>query len=80
MILKARSMDMKVLIGCMSETSCATLAGMALAPLCNWADLDGPWLIKNNPFKDPELVAGRYQLKNLPGLGLEGVNANLFYP
>jgi L-alanine-DL-glutamate epimerase-like enolase superfamily enzyme len=80
MILKARSMDMKVLIGCMSETSCATLAGMALAPLCNWADLDGPWLIKNNPFKDPELVAGRYQLKNLPGLGLEGVKANLFYP
>jgi L-alanine-DL-glutamate epimerase-like enolase superfamily enzyme len=80
MILKARSLDMKVLIGCMSETSCATQAGMALAPLCNWADLDGPWLINNNPFKDPELVAGRYQLKNLPGLGLEGVNANLFYP
>jgi len=80
MILKAKSLDMKVLIGCMSETSCATLAGIALAPLCNWADLDGPWLTKNNPFKAPELVEGRYQLNNLPGLGLEGINANLFYP
>lgn len=79
MILKARSFGMKVLIGCMSETSCATLAAAALAPLCNWSDLDGPWLTKNNPFKAPEFKEGRYHLKNLPGLGLEGVNADLFY-
>ena len=80
MILKAKSLGMKVLIGCMSETSCATQAGMALAPLCNWSDLDGPWLTKNNPFTAPKLVEGRYELKNLPGLGLEGVSADLFYP
>jgi len=78
MIMKAKSLDMKVLIGCMSETSCATLAGIALAPLCNWADLDGPWLTSNNPFKAPQLVAGRYKLDALPGLGLEGINAGLF--
>jgi len=65
---------MKVLIGCMSETSCATLAGTALAPLCNWADLDGPWLTKNNPFKSPELHEGKYILSDLPGLGLEGAD------
>jgi L-alanine-DL-glutamate epimerase-like enolase superfamily enzyme len=74
MILKARSFGMKVLIGCMSETSCATLAGTALAPLCNWADLDGPWLTKNNPFKSPELREGKYVLSGLPGLGLEGAD------
>lgn len=78
MIKKARSFGMKVLIGCMSETSCATLAGMALAPLCNWADLDGPWLTKNNPFDAPQINAGRYQLKSLPGLGLEGIPSDLF--
>ncbi|TKC04848.1 dipeptide epimerase [Pedobacter frigoris] len=78
MILKARASGMKVLIGCMSETSCATLAGIALAPLCNWSDLDGPWLTKNNPFKAPEINAGRYQLNDLPGLGLEEVPATLF--
>ncbi|MBG6235036.1 L-alanine-DL-glutamate epimerase-like enolase superfamily enzyme [Pedobacter sp. CAN_A7] len=73
MILKARKFGMKVLIGCMSETSCATLAATALAPLCDWADLDGPWLTKNNPFDHPEMKDGRYVLKNLPGLGLEGI-------
>ncbi|RYD78243.1 MAG: dipeptide epimerase, partial [Sphingobacteriales bacterium] len=78
MILKAQSFGMKVLIGCMSETSCATLAAAALAPLCNWADLDGPWLTKNNPFTDPPFENGKYRLKNLPGLGLEGVTSDLF--
>lgn len=78
MILKARSLGMKVLIGCMSETSCATQAGMALAPLCDWADLDGPWLTKNNPFTAPEILEGKCQLTMLPGLGLEGINPSLF--
>ncbi|SDL44914.1 L-alanine-DL-glutamate epimerase [Pedobacter sp. ok626] len=78
MILKAKSMGMKVLIGCMSETSCATQAGMALAPLCDWADLDGPWLTKNNPFTAPKMIEGKYQLSQLPGLGLEGINPSLF--
>ncbi|MEH3113709.1 dipeptide epimerase [Pedobacter terrae] len=77
MILKARSFGMKVLIGCMSETSCATLAAAALAPLCNWADLDGPWLTKNNPFTPPDFENGKYILSNLPGLGLAGIDADL---
>lgn len=78
MIMKAKSMGMKVLIGCMSETSIATLAGIALAPLCDWADLDGPWLTTNNPFDHPTLKDGRYQLNNLPGLGLTGMKEDLF--
>ncbi|MBB2150060.1 dipeptide epimerase [Pedobacter sp. LMG 31462] len=80
MIKKARSFGMKVLIGCMSETSCATQAGMSLAPLCDWADLDGPWLTRNNPFDAPQIVAGRYQLKNLAGLGLEGISPSIQLP
>lgn len=78
MILKARRFGMKILIGCMSETSIATLAGIALAPLCDWADLDGPWLTKNNPFNDPEMKDGRYVLNDLPGLGLEGIEEGFF--
>ena len=78
MILKARTMRMKILIGCMSETSCATLAGIALAPLCDWADLDGPSLAKNNPFKGPEMRDGKYLLPALPGLGLERIPEGLF--
>ena len=74
MILKARSFGMKVLIGCMSETSIGSLAGAALAPLCDWADLDGPWLTKNNPFDTPKLENGKYVLNDLSGLGLTGIN------
>jgi L-alanine-DL-glutamate epimerase-like enolase superfamily enzyme len=70
MIIKARELDLKVLIGCMSETSCATLAAAALAPQCDWADIDGPFLTKNNPYKNPDFADGKYIFNNDPGLGL----------
>jgi L-alanine-DL-glutamate epimerase-like enolase superfamily enzyme len=70
MIVKARNLNLGVFIGCMSETSCATLAGAALAPLCDWADLDGPFLVKNNPYPKPAFEEGRYILSKDPGLGL----------
>ena len=70
MIAQARESGLKVLIGCMSETSCATLAAAALAPLCDWADIDGPFLVSNNPFKTPEFSDGRWVLSNDAGLGL----------
>ncbi|WP_342646177.1 dipeptide epimerase [Mucilaginibacter sp. CSA2-8R] len=70
MIDRARVLGMKILMGCMSETSCATLAAAALAPQCNWADLDGPLLISNNPFTMPQLEEGKWVLTNSTGLGL----------
>jgi L-alanine-DL-glutamate epimerase-like enolase superfamily enzyme len=70
MIKAAKQNDLKVLIGCMSETSVATLAGAALAPLCNWADLDGPFLTANNPFQTPSFVNGKYVLSDDAGLGV----------
>jgi len=71
MILRAKQLGLKVLMGCMSETSCATLAAAALAPQCNWADLDGPLLTNNNPFKAPEFEDGKWVLGNDAGLGME---------
>jgi L-alanine-DL-glutamate epimerase-like enolase superfamily enzyme len=70
MILKAKQLGLKVLIGCMSETSCASLAAAVLAPLCDWADIDGPFLTTNNPYKAPAFADGKYVLSNKPGLGL----------
>ncbi|TSJ43329.1 dipeptide epimerase [Mucilaginibacter corticis] len=70
MIAKARELGLKVLIGSMSETSCASLAAAALAPLCDWADIDGPFLTTNNPYKTPEFKDSKYVLSNAPGLGL----------
>ena len=70
MIKAARKNNLKILIGCMSETSIATMAGAALAPLCDWADLDGPFLTANNPFKTPEFKNGKYVLNTQSGLGI----------
>lgn len=73
MIMAAKRRNLKVLIGCMSETSVATLAGAALAPLCDFADLDGPFLTSNNPFKQPEFKDGKYVLGDVSGLGVEAM-------
>lgn len=70
MISRARELNMKVLIGCMSETSIATLAAAALAPLCDWADIDGPFLTSNNPFNVPQFSEGKWVLNEKPGLGM----------
>ena len=71
MILKARELDLKLMIGCMSETSCATLAAAALAPQCDWADLDGPFLTSNNPYQMPDFKDGKWVLNGESGLGLK---------
>jgi L-Ala-D/L-Glu epimerase len=73
MVEKAREKNLKIMIGCMSETSCAILAAAALAPQCDFADLDGPWLIKDNPFQPPILRGGKIQLTETSGLGLINV-------
>jgi L-alanine-DL-glutamate epimerase-like enolase superfamily enzyme len=70
MILKAKELGLKLMIGCMSETSCATLAGIALAPQCDWADLDGPFLTSNNPYKMPGFKDGKWVLEDEYGLGI----------
>jgi len=70
MIDEANKLGLKIMIGCMSETSCATLAAAALAPQCHWADLDGPFLTKNNPYVMPGFVDGKWVLNDGAGLGL----------
>ncbi len=71
MIALARNLDLKILMGCMNETSNAILAAATLAPFCNYADLDGPFLVTNNPFQDPELKGGKIKLSSQAGLGMK---------
>lgn len=70
MIVRAREHGMKILIGCMSETLCAISAAAQLSPLCDWADLDGPLLIKNNCFNGVKFESGKIVLSDLPGNGV----------
>ncbi|MEZ4967090.1 MAG: dipeptide epimerase [Saprospiraceae bacterium] len=66
----AREQGLKVMIGCMTESSCGIMAAAALAPYCDFADIDGCWLIGNNPFDMPMLSEGCIELNARPGLGL----------
>lgn len=70
MINKARALNLKVLIGCMSETYCAVSAAAQLSPLVDYADLDGPLLMKNNLFNGITFVDGKITLNNKAGIGV----------
>lgn len=72
MIWMARSLGMKIMIGCMVESSCAIAAGAHISPLVDYADLDGNLLIANDPFKSVGVEKGRMILSDAPGLGLDG--------
>lgn len=71
----ARAMGMKVMLGCMTETSCAVSAAAQLAPLADFADLDGNLLITNDRFSGVKIVNGKITLPDLPGIGVTPVNA-----
>jgi L-Ala-D/L-Glu epimerase / N-acetyl-D-glutamate racemase len=72
MIDRARALGLKVMIGCMIETSIGITAAAHLAPLCDWADLDGNLLIDNDPFVGATVEGGRILLPSGPGLGVAG--------
>ncbi len=69
----AKSMGMKIMIGCMTETSCAVSAAAQLAPLAEFADLDGNLLITNDLFKGMEIKNGKVTLCDLPGIGIKKI-------
>ena len=67
----AKTMGMKVMVGCMTETSCAISAAAQLAPLADWADLDGNLLINNDLYNGVTIVNGKVTLNELPGIGIQ---------
>ncbi len=71
MLTLARALDMKVMIGCMTETSCACSAAAQLSPAVDFADLDGNLLISNDRFRGMTVVNGKITLPDLPGIGVE---------
>jgi len=77
---KARQLGMQVMLGSMSESSLGCSAMAQLAPEADIVDLDGPWLIKNDPFKGLDLVDGRLRLPEGPGMGAQLVGDLVFSP
>ena len=70
MIQEAQRLGMKVMVGCMTETSCAVSAAAQLAEFADFADLDGNLLISNDPFEGMKIVDGWITPTHLPGIGV----------
>lgn len=70
MAVLARSLGMKVMLGCMTETSCAVSAASQLSPMVDWADLDGNLLIGNDIFDGMKIVDGKVTIPDRPGIGV----------
>ncbi len=70
MIHTARAHDLEVMLSCMVETSVGVTAAAHLAPLCDYADLDGPLLITNDPYRGLKYEGAKIRLPDGPGLGL----------
>ncbi len=67
----ARAFDMQVMLSCMVESSVGVTAAAHLAPLCDYADLDGPLLIKNDPYHGLCYDGPRMTLPDGPGIGVK---------
>jgi len=77
MIKSAINNNLKILIGCMSETSCAISAAAQLSPFANYADLDGALLVKNNLFEGVGFVEGKIILNDMPGIGVFPIDSEV---
>lgn len=73
MAVLARALDMKVMLGCMTETSCAVSAAAQLSPMADYADLDGNLLITNDRFTGMTIVDGKITLPDTPGIGIKPI-------
>ncbi len=72
MAAMGRALGLKLMIGCMIESSLGVSAAAAVSPLFDYADLDGNLLIDNDPFRGAATVKGRLVLNDKPGLGASG--------
>lgn len=73
MMQRAKELNLKIMLGCMTETSCAITAASHLAPLADWVDLDGAELISNDLFTGMKTVEGALSIPDMPGIGVEKV-------
>lgn len=71
MIAKAKELGMKVMVGCMTESSIGISAIAQLTPLLDYVDMDGALLLSNDPARGVELKDGKIFLSELPGTGAQ---------
>lgn len=71
MIRLGRKLDLKIMVGCMLESSLLISAGAVAAQEADYADLDGSWLLADDPFRGLRITGGHLQPSSLPGFGVQ---------
>jgi L-alanine-DL-glutamate epimerase-like enolase superfamily enzyme len=67
----AKKNGLKIMLGCMAESSCATTAMAQLMSLADFIDLDAPNLIVNDPFEGVKYKDGKVIVSDEPGTGVK---------
>ncbi len=71
MIETAKEHQLKIMLGCMVETSIGITAASHLSSFADYVDLDGNLLIQNDPYIGTEALQGKLVLPNRLGLGVK---------
>lgn len=70
MLAQARRLGLKTMVGCMLESSLLISAGLVVAQGADYADLDGSWLLGDDPFEGLAIREGRLLPPSGAGLGV----------
>lgn len=70
MVDQARQLGMRVMVGCMTESSVGISAVAQLLPLLDYVDMDGAMLLSNDPAEGVKLSDGKAVFPNRPGTGV----------
>jgi L-alanine-DL-glutamate epimerase-like enolase superfamily enzyme len=70
MVHAARALGLRVMLGCMIESSAGIAPAAQMATLCDFVDLDGALLLAEDAFSGLGFEEGRLVLSDAPGLGI----------
>ena len=71
MIKRARELELKVMVGCMNESTVGSAAIAHLLPFIDYADMDGPLLLEEDVATGIEYDHGKIIYPDAPGLGIK---------
>jgi len=72
MLAQGRAAGRKTMVGCMLESSLLIAAGLVAAQNADYADLDGAWLLRDDPWSGLNFDRGILRSSLEPGFGLAG--------
>jgi L-alanine-DL-glutamate epimerase-like enolase superfamily enzyme len=70
LLKRGKELGLKIMLGCMTETSLGVTAMSHLAAMADWIDLDAPLLIANDPFEGVSYDQSIVSLPDRAGIGI----------